>query len=139
MEPNNTIEEPTSVLPSVDSEEVYTQPQQASAAPVVQSDTSSDSPPVSVLPQEDDIEYTEQEVVSVNTQSRTDDELAVDPTGDFEVELDPRLKEIYERDIASVEEEADDAVEGSQEIVDNYNLRVEAASERMKLQVVKLP
>ena len=124
MEPNNTIEEPTSVLPSVDSEEVYTQPQQASAAPVVQSDTSSDSPPVSVLPQEDDIDYTEQEVVSVN---RTDDELAVDPTGDFEVELDPRLKEIYERDIASVEEEADYAVEGSQEIVDNYNLRVEAA------------
>ena len=124
MELNNTIEEPTSVLPSIDSEEVYTQPQQASAAPVVQSDTSSDGSPVSVLPPEDDIEYTEQEVTSV---SRTDDELEVDPTGDFEVELDPRLKEIYERDIASVEEEADDAVEGSQEIVDNYNLRVEAA------------
>ena len=73
MELNN-IKEPTSVLPSIDSEEVYTQPQQAITAPVVQSNTSSDGAPVSVLPPEDAIEYTEQEVISV---SRTDDELEV--------------------------------------------------------------
>jgi len=63
--------------------------------------------------------------------AKTTEEKEADPNGNNEVELDERLQEIYNRDIANIEKNATDyqadAVAGVQDSIDRYNTMVAAA------------
>lgn len=99
--------------------------------PVIKIDNSLDAKTdafsgITFAPSDIDIPASEPMIINNTLEEAVDD-----PDGTTEIEVDARLQEIYERDIATIREEAKryeaDAVEGGQDAIDRYNIMVETA------------